>query len=88
MPKFRTMSLDTPIEPTETLYNPERYITRLGSFLRKTSIDELPQLFSVLSGEMSLVGPRPVLSMQTELLKKRRLLGIDQLRPGITDGRK
>ena len=84
MPKFRTMMVDTPVEPTDNLHRPEQYITQLGSFLRKTSIDELPQLFSVLRGDMSLVGPRPVLSVQTDLLEKRHLHGIDKLRPGIT----
>ena len=73
-----------PVVSTEDFHEPEQYITKLGKILRKTSIDELPQLFCVLKGEMSLVGPRPVLASQTELLKMRRLAGIDSLRPGIT----
>lgn len=84
MPKFRSMSLDAPIAPTDLLETPDRYITQVGKMLRKTSIDELPQLFSVLKGDMALVGPRPVLLSQTELLKERQSRGIANLRPGIT----
>ena len=84
MPKFRTMKNNTPVAPTENLDNPAQYITWLGKLLRRTSVDELPQLYSVLKGDMSLVGPRPVLATQTELLERRRKAGIDTLRPGIT----
>lgn len=84
MPKFRTMKVSTPLEPTENLVNPGRYITPLGGFLRKTSLDELPQLYSVFVGNMSLVGPRPVLPSQVDLLKKREQAGVHRLRPGIT----
>ena len=84
MPKFRTMYTDAPITPTENLLNPERHITGIGRLLRKTSIDELPQLYSVIVGEMSLVGPRPLLKSQTDLLEDRRVAGVEDLRPGIT----
>ena len=84
MPKFRTMKVSTPLEPTENLSNPGQYITPIGGFLRKTSLDELPQLYSVIVGNMSLVGPRPVLSSQIDLLKKRENAGVHSLRPGIT----
>lgn len=84
MPKFRTMHLEAPIKPTEDLQNPERYITGIGKILRKTSLDELPQIYSVLCGRMSIVGPRPVLVSQTELIEERRRAGVGVLRPGIT----
>lgn len=83
-PKFRTMYIDTPIVATDELENPDVYITQFGRFLRRSSLDELPQLFCVLSGKMSLVGPRPVLATQTSLLQKRQKVGIHELRPGIT----
>lgn len=84
MPKFRTMISSAPLKATEELQNPENYITRLGKILRKTSIDELPQLYCVLKGEMSLVGPRPVLTSQINFIERRSLAGVDALRPGIT----
>ena len=84
MPKFRTMKIDTPQVPTELLPNPKSHLTSVGSFLRVTSIDELPQLYSVLKGDMSLVGPRPLLPTQHEIIEKRDSLGIYDLKPGIT----
>jgi O-antigen biosynthesis protein WbqP len=84
MPKFRTMRLDTPEVASDKLLNPEKYITRIGRLLRYTSLDELPQIFSVLKGDMSVVGPRPALYTQVELIEKRERLGINNLRPGIT----
>lgn len=84
MPKFRTMVADAPTVATEDLVNPQEYITSIGRFLRRTSIDELPQLYSVLVGDMSLVGPRPVLTTQEELLDARRKALVHTLRPGIT----
>jgi len=84
MPKFRTMHLGTPEIATDKLLCSQKYITSIGLFLRKTSIDELPQFLMVLTGHMSIVGPRPALHNQNELIKKRKRLGIDVLRPGIT----
>ena len=84
IPKFRTMYVNAPERPTENLTNPEIYITRIGRLLRATSLDEIPQFFSVLRGDMSLVGPRPVLVSQIELNQMRADLGIHRLRPGIT----
>lgn len=84
MPKFRTMRLDTPTVATDLLANPKQYFIPLGGFLRKTSLDELPQLISVLRGHMSIVGPRPALFNQDQLIQLRRSLGIDKLRPGLT----
>lgn len=84
MPKFRTMHIDTPELATDKLGNPEAYLTPVGHVLRKTSLDELPQIFSVLRGHMSLVGPRPALFNQHYLISRRQELGIDNLRPGIT----
>tara|TARA_B100000941_G_C28200826_1_gene396727 strand:- start:27 stop:587 length:561 start_codon:yes stop_codon:yes gene_type:complete len=84
MPKFRTMKLNTPQLATHLLKNPNSHITFSGSFLRKTSLDELPQLYSVLIGRMSIVGPRPALYNQYDLIEIRRKKDIDQLKPGIT----
>ncbi len=83
--KFRTMRRDTPRDmPTHLLKNPEQYITRVGKFLRKTSLDELPQIFNILVGQMSFVGPRPALYNQEDLLLEREAVGADQVRPGLT----
>lgn len=82
--KFRTMRVGTPNLATDLLVNPEQYITPVGKFLRKTSLDELPQLFNILRGEMSFVGPRPALYNQYELNKARNSLGINRLIPGLT----
>jgi O-antigen biosynthesis protein WbqP len=84
MPKFRTMRIDTPELATHLLANPAQWLTPVGSFLRKSSLDELPQLWSVLLGDMSLVGPRPALYNQGDLIAARHNCGIDVLRPGIT----
>jgi O-antigen biosynthesis protein WbqP len=83
--KFRTMKSNAPHDcATAKLENPELYITRVGAALRKMSIDELPQLFNVLKGEMSLVGPRPVITGETELISLRASLGVYSVKPGIT----
>ena len=84
MPKFRSMRVDTPELATDKLADPEHYLTSIGSFLRRTSLDELPQILSVLRGDMSIVGPRPALHNQHDLIAKRQMLGIDGVRPGIT----
>ena len=84
MPKFRSMRVDTPELATDKLVNPEHYLTGIGFFLRRTSLDELPQILSVLRGDMSIVGPRPALHNQHDLIAKRQMLGIDGVRPGIT----
>jgi len=84
MPKFRTMKADTPAMATHLMKNPEQYCTTIGSFLRKTSLDELPQLYNVLKGDMSFVGPRPALFNQDDLIELRTKKGIHQLIPGIT----
>jgi len=84
MPKFRTMLIDTPAIATHLLKNPEQYLTPIGSFLRKTSIDELPQLWSILKGDMSFVGPRPALFNQEDLIALRTQYGVDKLMPGLT----
>lgn len=84
MPKFRTMTKNTPPLATHLITNPKSYLLPMGSFLRKTSIDELPQLFSVFKGDMSLVGPRPALFNEYELIEARTKLSIHTLKPGIT----
>jgi len=84
MPKYRTMRTDTPDVATHLLENPEQWITPLGRFLRRTSLDELPQLWSVLVGDMSLVGPRPALFNQDDLVALRTAAGVHRLRPGVT----
>ena len=83
--KFRTMRIDTPKDvPTHQLTNPEQWITPLGRFLRKTSLDEVPQLFNILRGEMSIIGPRPALWNQDDLITERDKYGVNQLRPGVS----
>lgn len=84
MPKFRTMRTDAPDVATEALQDPDRWITRTGRWLRRTSLDELPQLWSILSGRMSIVGPRPALHTQDDLIEMRTRLGVHALRPGLT----
>lgn len=83
--KFRTMSIDTPKDtPTHLLKNPEQYITRAGRFLRKTSLDELPQLINILKGDMAIVGPRPALWNQFDLIEERDKYGANDILPGLT----
>ena len=83
--KFRTMRIDTPRDtPTHLLENPHQYITRRGRFLRKTSLDELPQLFNILAGHMALIGPRPALWNQFDLIAERDKYGANDIRPGLT----
>lgn len=85
MYKFRSMKLDTPHDqPTHLLENPEQYITRAGRFLRKSSLDELPQLWNIARGELSIVGPRPALWNQFDLNELREQYGIHQIKPGLT----
>jgi len=84
MPKFRTMHIDTPVLPTHLLSNAQSYLTPIGSFLRKSSLDELPQLWCILKGEMSIVGPRPSLESQSDLNEARNAAGVHLLLPGLT----
>jgi O-antigen biosynthesis protein WbqP len=84
MPKFRSMRIDTPVVATHLLESPERWLTPIGSFLRRTSLDELPQLWSILVGDMSVVGPRPALHNQHDLIELRKQRGVHVLRPGLT----
>jgi O-antigen biosynthesis protein WbqP len=84
MPKFRTMKLDTPAVATHLLNNPDRFLTPVGSILRKTSLDELPQLWSIIKGDMSFVGPRPALFNQHDLIALRTQYGVHELVPGLT----
>jgi O-antigen biosynthesis protein WbqP len=84
MPKFRSMRIDTPVVATHLLESPEKWLTPIGSFLRKSSLDELPQLWSILAGDMSIVGPRPALHNQQDLIEMRTQRGVHVLRPGLT----
>jgi O-antigen biosynthesis protein WbqP len=84
MPKFRTMRVDTPAVATHLLSDPGKALTPIGSFLRRTSLDELPQLWSILKGDMSFVGPRPALFNQYDLIELRTACGVDALVPGLT----
>ena len=83
--KFRTMKMDTPRDtPTHLLENPEQYITKVGKFLRKSSLDELPQIFQIFTGKMSIIGPRPALWNQFDLIAERDKYGANDVRPGLT----
>ena len=84
MPKFRTMYMKTPEVATHLLQNPEVFLTPIGGFLRKTSLDELPQIWSVIKGDMNFVGPRPALFNQEDLILLRKENEVDSLTPGIT----
>ena len=82
--KFRSMKVKTPDIPTHLLTNPEQYITRVGKFLRKTSLDELPQVYDILFGKMSIIGPRPALWNQDDLIAERDKYGANDVKPGLT----
>ena len=82
--KFRSMKVNTPDIPTHLLENPDQYISKVGAFIRKTSIDELPQLFNILKGDMSIIGPRPALWNQDDLIAERDKYGANDIRPGLT----
>ncbi len=84
MPKFRSMRIDTPEVATHLLANPQAWLTPIGPFLRKSSLDELPQLWSILRGDMSLVGPRPALFNQHDLIAQRTAAGVHRILPGLT----
>ncbi|WP_341322774.1 sugar transferase [Solibacillus sp. FSL H8-0523] len=82
--KFRSMRTDTPNVSTELLGDPSTFITKSGRFIRKTSLDELPQLFNIIKGDMSIVGPRPALYNQYDLIEMRNKVGVNDIRPGLT----
>jgi O-antigen biosynthesis protein WbqP len=84
MPKFRSMRMDTPAVATHLLSDPDAFLSPVGGLLRRSSLDELPQLWSILKGDMSFVGPRPALFNQDDLIALRREYGVDQLMPGLT----
>jgi O-antigen biosynthesis protein WbqP len=84
MPKLRTMRVDTPVVATHLLQHPDQYLTPIGGFLRKSSLDELPQLWCILRGDMSFVGPRPALFNQQNLIDMRTEKGVHTIRPGLT----
>lgn len=84
MPKLRTMLVDTPVVATHLLTNPDKFLSPVGGFLRKSSLDEIPQLWSIVRGDMSVVGPRPALFNQDNLIEMRTKVGVHTVRPGLT----